>query len=316
MLRIKVVYDKKNDISYITKAGSYHYNSFPNLLFNGECPKETWMSSWGKVSGRIESVERKVQPQVVSRKYVLVDDSFSDRLPKELPVEEDEDGYRCVPVGYAQYSSLYEIEETLGEESVEPVEYEISVSEDYEEVPKFSEVLRKQLESFKVSIGSDDDFMIPSILKHTSPIVLTVDETFEIIREYVKRNIDNRHARVTSDYKFSFAVSKCIHYDKPIVVKKEIKKSNGKSYARPKFRTEVIKHKSHEFFKMGDRANNYGPPPKPFSGRNAEELCDNIDKYLKDLVEKINEPLYFCTHCDGTGVILSQIDLEEGREEV
>jgi hypothetical protein len=42
---------------------------------------------------------------------------------------------------------------------------------------------------------------------------------------------------------------------------------------------------------------------KGFEGKNESDLKEQIDAYLADLTDAINEPLTECGNCNGTGVI-------------
>jgi hypothetical protein len=51
--------------------------------------------------------------------------------------------------------------------------------------------------------------------------------------------------------------------------------------------------------------NNY-PIVDPFSGKNYDDLKSNIDNFLHNLMEMINEPVVECKCCKGRGVILNE----------
>jgi hypothetical protein len=146
-----------------------------------------------------------------------------------------------------------------------------------------------------------EELLTPDLLLHNRPCYITADQTYEIVRNHIKNNINPKYARITSDYNFCFTVKKNIQI-KPFIRKTEITKSNGKSYAKPKFNTNKIEYKQVELFEMC--------PSKPyrdytcikgFKGASLSDLVENMKLYLEELMEVINAPVAECQHCNGTG---------------
>lgn len=155
--------------------------------------------------------------------------------------------------------------------------------------------------------GELDQILTPEFAIHTKPCALTSQQTYDIIRTFVKDNIDPKHAIITSDYDFCFTVKKKVAL-KPWVKSTEVKKANGRSYRSPKFKTQTIDHKQVEIFEMTHEAEGYQgyTPIKGFSGTSLGDLVDTVKNYLQDLIDYINMPVAECQHCSGTGHVITK----------
>ena len=158
-----------------------------------------------------------------------------------------------------------------------------------------------------VHYGELDQILTPEFAIHTKPCALTSQQTYDIIRTYVKDHIDPKHAIITSDYDFCFTVKKKVAL-KPWVRSTELKKANGRSYRSPKFKTQTVDHKQVEIFEMTHEAKGYQGYTviKDFVGASLEDLVDTIKNYLQDLIDYINMPVAECQHCSGTGHMISR----------
>jgi translation elongation factor EF-1alpha len=97
-------------------------------------------------------------------------------------------------------------------------------------------------------------------------------------------------------------------YIKPYIERKEIKKSNGRSYASPKFTTRSIETKEVEIFEMcpSKKYNNY-TPIDGFKGDNITDLVENMKLFLEELMRVINQPVQECQHCGGLGCTYTKV---------
>lgn len=161
-----------------------------------------------------------------------------------------------------------------------------------------------------------EQLMTPEFLLHKRPCYISSDNLYKIIRAYVKDNIDPKEAVITSDYDFCFTVKKKVHI-KPYDVKREIKKRNGKSYAKPQYKTNTVSTKEVEVFEMTSATKKYRDYTilKDLTANSFEDLKDRLDEYLKDLMHTINTPVDECEHCKGTGHIVHRMQTN-GFEEV
>ena len=143
--------------------------------------------------------------------------------------------------------------------------------------------------------------LVPDLAIHNRPCSLSQDNTYKIIRSYIKNNINGKYARVTSDYDFCFTVTKVINI-KPYIHTSEQTKSNGRSYAKPRIKKREINTKEFKIFEMCPKKPYQGYTPiKGFTGENLLDLSNNIKSYLDELMSVLNSPLTECPCCDGTG---------------
>ena len=149
-----------------------------------------------------------------------------------------------------------------------------------------------------------DRLAFPDLILPTRPCKLTSKQTYDIIRKHVVENIDGKYAKVTSDYDFCFTVKKVI----PLAEQVEYTVDVNAFYPRrkPKYQKRYQDTREVEIFEMTSAEHKYKGYTviEPFVGNNEEELGENIRKYLKGLMDYINEPLKECKHCNGKGVIL------------
>ena len=78
---------------------------------------------------------------------------------------------------------------------------------------------------------------------------------------------------------------------------------------KPKYQQRYKKERLVEIFEMTYTGRGYQgyTPVKGFKGDSHTDLKENIDDYLKDLIEFINKPLVECKSCNGYGVELEEI---------
>jgi hypothetical protein len=146
-----------------------------------------------------------------------------------------------------------------------------------------------------------EQLLTPDLVLHNRPCYINSDTTYQIVRNWIKEHIDLKHAHITSDYDFCFTVKKLVSI-KPYIERKEIRKSNGRSYASPKLTTRSIETKEVEIFEMcpSKKYNNY-TPIDGFKGDNIADLVENMRLFLEELMRVINKPVQECQHCGGLG---------------
>ena len=137
------------------------------------------------------------------------------------------------------------------------------------------------------------------------PSRLTSRNSYRIIRQHVKENINGKYAEITSDFNFCFTVKKNLSLPIPIANKREILTARGRSYRKKRYRENLIKERQIEVFEMTWSPENYSgyTAIEGFFGKDHQDLKQNIDNYLEGLIARINEPLKDCPHCEGLGVI-------------
>jgi len=324
----------KSEAGLYISCNNYNFSVATNERFNGgkyEACK-TWKRGWILITGATEltSFERLVHGKAVNYRWELIDKNDSKlNIPECLTIDEaceyeSYDGDICIgdSCNYYKFRSLYHrLFDKLPDywEDIDfSVEYRGTISIDY--VNNFQDMKIKFIDdigyhnttikeldlSSIVQYDELDEMLTAPIAIHNRPCKLTSPQTYKIIRAYVKENINNTYAIIKSDYDFCFSVKKRIPI-KPYVIKNEIKKSNGRSYVRPKFHTRTIDHKEIELFEMTDSHHKYNNYPiiKGFEGDNLQDLANQIKVFLDELITRINEPLVECEHCNGYGHIVN-----------
>lgn len=295
--------------------------------------KKGWLFLDGNSS--VDKIEQKINPKVVNVYWELKNkDDTSLGLPLTLTKEEsqeewdDDDDAYCYTITnpkYARFSNLYQrIEERDGGGWKDITEqYEITYKGEFS-----VENLNNNIEDMKLTwqekagwnyqtkvvdlssiarYSELEEMLIPELVIHNRPCSINKETTYKIIRSYIKEHIDGKYARVKSDYDFCFSVDKIIPI-KPYELKTEIKKSSGKSYAKPRYKSRIVQNKTVEVFEMCHKPYQKYTPIKEFSGENLKDLAENIKTYLEELVEFLNTPLVECECCKGTGHLLEDFD--------
>lgn len=280
----------------------------------------THLKGWVLVPGESEvcSIEFKRHGGYSNPRYELIDDSLvSDKIPKILTIEEVKEWEDDSP--YKHLRSLYELKQDLNPRVITELEFNAKYlgeirSEDVENVStaKYKILKTDSWKKEEQEINLSDiahyyeieQMLVADLLLHNRPCYLSSESTYDIVRNYVKNNINPRYAIITADYDFCFTVKKKIA-TKPVTTKKELLKSNGKSYKPPRFKTNTVSHKQVEIFEMTSAKRKYGDYSviDGFKGDSLEDLAVNIKTFLDELIAYINSPLAECECCDGTGHI-------------
>jgi hypothetical protein len=296
------------------KISSY-YPTVNNILVNGVAPRPTHNKEWYKVDKFPTKVEELVPPQTINRRFELIDKTLeSDKFPLTLSCVQvwNDDGEWSED--YRMLESLYRLAFDYTESRYEPVKFEaelICKIDNIEEYAGFSYPIREKRWSKDVVLLLDesaikhqviDTIVFPDLILASKPSELSSEHSYKIIRQHVIANIDPHVAKISSNYDFCFAVDKLIDLCEPEAYRADI--SRGKK--RPKYETRYRKARTIGIFEMTHDVAKYAKytPIKGFSGKNHGDLKKNIDKFLKELMDKINEPLKDCPHCKGMGVIV------------
>lgn len=320
--------------------GTVRSNLSVNCLINDKPLELTHANHWYFIEGESEILsykEKKSDTNVLSH-YRLkdADMEIEGKIPFSLnheDVEEywDEDDECSVWKNYASLRSLYEpvYTKVVGGYEEHPFEAEFKgevVGDIDKPVETTFNVItegiwgkkdEKPIKIESIAHYSELDMILtPEFAIHLKPCYLTSKQTYDIVRTFVKDNIDPKQVIITSDYDFCFTVKKKVAI-KPWVKSTELKKANGRSYRTPKFKTQTVDHKQVEIFEMTHEQKGYQGYTiiKGFSGQSLEELVENIKLYLNDLITYINTPVVECDCCKGTGHIISNNFEMNKREE-
>lgn len=340
---VKLTYYKTNKGLLVANAamnyGTVRSTLQTTALINDKPLTPTFSNVWYLIEGETEITsykEKKSDHNELSH-YILedADMEIEGKIPSKLKPEDvqqywDEDDECNYWKNYSSIQSLYKPVYNKVVGGYEQVEFEADckgvVEGDITQPVTTTFKIKKQdawkdvnqvVQIDKIAhYGELDQILTPEFAIHTKPCALTAKQTYDIIRTYVKDNIDPKQAIITSDYDFCFTVKKKVAL-KPWVKNTELKKANGKSYRSPKFKTQTVDHKQVELFEMCHEAKGYQSYTqiKGFSGSSLEDLVDTVKNYLQDLIEYINMPVAECQHCSGTGhVITKNFDMNKRGE--
>lgn len=288
----------------------YHKTQIDKLLFNGELATKTYVKNWMFVKEYPTTVQKTKPDYDVNIRWELKN---KDMESKVLPITRyDMDGIDYDDPIRDLYTRFADREKG-GLEDVE-VEFDVVLEvENFEFPPDFkydwtdtSNFQRTPRQITKANIKHQllDKLIIPEILLHNTPCEISSVDLYRLVREHVKKNIDNTCAKITSDYDFCFSVKKLIPLFKP----REYTYTNpfaSTKKARQKVNHAVDKFREVEIFQMTDDKQNYKgySPIKPITANSEQELKEKIDFFLDELMKHINEPLIACSCCDGKGYL-------------
>ncbi len=292
---MKLIFIKKPDCAYVTIDGAYSayaQRELEALLFDGQPAKNTHRTGWMRIAGVPDKVERIVPARSFVVEFALVDGIVSsDLLPTTVgPDYFDEDGDGESP--NAIYRALYrEITDTTPEH-IDTVECEIAViaerDADWELLETWAGVKHSIVDKIETH---------PALLQD-KPCELSREDSYEIIREHVKKHIDPRFARVISDYDFCFRVLKRVETD-PTAYQRCINPTARKL----KYVTDYRTKRDVVALEIAPKPRDKYCVVEPFRGDNQADLKANIDRYLSDIMAEINRPVSDCPHCKGAGVV-------------
>lgn len=307
---------KTNSVWYITDclkndsySQSYHRTRIPEYYFSGKLPEVSFLVNWYKIDPNPTTIQVKQNVPSTNTRYELVDETMaSEKLPLVIKKEDIElfstnvlealykykaDSHDPILVdAEIEFVTLMEVEDFT-----EPVKISYSNVRkfDYKDVPY-------KVVNADVLHQTFDRMIFPEIMLHEHPCSMSSHLLFGIVRQYVKENIDQKVAKITSDYDFCFTVKKQI----PLIEGKKYSYSNP--FARTKKERSKVSFgvqtfKELEIFEMThdqSKYQNYTVIPSMFANSEAE-LKEKIDNFLEDLIGVINQPLEQCKHCNGTG---------------
>jgi len=323
---LNIIAIKTDNGYYITEEtdNSYDKYIFPKYIFDRELPSKTFAKKWGLIQNEPKKIEKEVSHPDINHRYELKDFSMmSKKIPKIFKREDvvtyDSEEYSWDwKDEYSHLRSLYELKSDKQPNTFEEIDFNFKVIieiDDIKEYAGFSYPVQKtqwkhdgltNITEKDIDHQLIDKIVFPEIILSSRPSCLTSKQSYDIVRQYIKQNLNYEVAFINSDYDFCFSVHKRILLNEPYISKKEILTRRGKSYRPPRYNIKNITKKSVEVFEMTYSPENYKryTPLPGFEGKNQDDLKEKIDKYCEDLLKKINEPLKECSHCNGLGVIL------------
>lgn len=299
---------KTKDRVYLHKVGDNSYQStLENYLINGERPEKTHLNNWVSTKEEPKSIEV-IEPQgYTNKRFELRDPKKFPNLPKSYKYEDvyestyDYEDYYTEE--FESVKSLYQLKQDKLPDSRKFLEFEYKLLAEIDILPDFTLDYKYKL-NYKEKTTSKEDIqfnelaklLLPKVLLPTQPCSLTRQRSFDIVREHIKRNIDPKVARVTSDYDFCLEVKKIVPCAEYKVFKYEGKKRQKK--------VEITKDKKEILcYEIAPKVYQQYSVIEPFKGKDLDDLKKNIDNYLEELIKDINKPLKECPTCNGYGFV-------------
>ena len=300
---------------------NYHQSKIKELYFNGEQPYATYKGNWYYVKEYPEKIQTLVCGQRINERYELKNQELeSEKLPLIIGYK-DKDKYDNDVI-----DSLYSYKFDRASDYFKDVEYEIEEILDIENYTFPPQIEYKGIhkvnwneETYKIK-NCDvkhqliDEIIYPEVMLHNRPCEFTSKQMYDITRQYILENIDNKVAKITSNYNFCFTVCKIIPLLEPETITYQNIFARTKR-ERSKVRTTIKKYEEKKIFEMTDVQERYkGYPVIPKVVANSEtELKEKVDTWLAGLIEIINKPLCTCPTCSGNGYIdeIARVDFCE-----
>jgi hypothetical protein len=148
--------------------------------------------------------------------------------------------------------------------------------------------------------------LVPELLIANAPCRLSGTFLFNIIRAYIRDNINSKYAKITADSNNYFIVARRV-ITQPTPFRKEVLTRGGNSYRPPRFQSSFANEKYVQIFSMASpdaygSYHSYGL----VSGLEANSLVDLYEKLgemLNFIIREINLSVSNCPHCEGTGLV-------------
>lgn len=289
---------------------NYHRSKLKDLFFDGERPEPTFSVNWLKISQYPSSVQELQSIPSINKRYEIKNINLaSEQLPSVIKYDD-----------IGNYSedilSLYSYKEDKQDPILVDVEYDIDVVMEIEnfELPPIINYKAIKKTNFNnqeffitntsVSHQLFDKLIFPEVMLHTRPCSMSSQNLFCLVRQHIINNIDNKVAKITSNYDFCFEVKKIIPLIEPQKIScQNIFASTKKERNKIHYTTKAYKEVS--IFEMTHDQSKYDryTPIKPIFADNETELKEKIDRFLEGLMEVINHPLCLCPNCNGTGYL-------------
>lgn len=321
---INLIGIKTEEGYYITDSkvkSTYGYSGvLTSHLVNGVILEKSFHNDWFISKEEPKTLQKKVSGKYINSRYELKDKSLADRFKEVYLRDEvfkgyDDDDDAIYTEEFKSIMSLYEFKQDKEEDYLEDVEFTYTTIQELKKIEgstpfsyaRYGDYNKptKAITNSNVKYDIIDEIVTPSVLIHTKPVKLSHQESFDIIRAYIKDNINPKVAEITSDYNFCLTVKKKIIKPKPVAYTVDVNNSLFSSRKKkPKFETRYQTHTSVTVFEVAPKAYQNYTVVTPFEAESENDLKEYIDAYLEELITVINTPLTECECCKGAGVII------------
>jgi hypothetical protein len=309
----------KDRVLITEESAARQYSSYPrrswysgptHYLFDGKEPEKTWHKDWVSINGEPETVQMEVTTNVNYR-FELIDKSNAEKLGLPLSMKREEcqnqfDGEWYWQDKYKSVSVLYDQKHDTHKELVD-VDFKYTRIAELESLPENGfEFLGVTHEKVKHQLI--DEIMFPKPVLAVKPSALSSEDSYEIIRKYIKQHINLDVARIASDYDFCLEVNKIIPLSEVETYTVDVNWNPfSKRKRKAKYEKRYRRYREVSIFCAAPKKYQSYPVVSGFKGESQEDLERNIQNYLQDLMVVINEPVRDCEHCKGRGVVVTEI---------
>lgn len=279
---------------YISDSKNDYYSSISSLLFDGNKAEQTYKEKWYKLNEIPTKVEKKLSDKQINVHYELKEGySPSEMMPKNISLDSLNESE------YEEVSGLYERKYDTVDGGYESIAFEINIIYKKDDLKWINQ-------NYATKHALIDEIEYHPDLLQEAPCSVTCEEMFDIIRNYVKANINPLVASVTSDYDFHFEVTRKIMISEPYSYDVDINKSSKRR--KPNWVKKLVDSKNETVLNIRRKSNDtsYGSncilAPTMF-GKSYTDLENKINTYLVQLIKEINKQYKECSHCQGWGVV-------------
>lgn len=300
---------------------SYSTSHLGSYFINGETPQPSFHKSWFRVESEPKSLQQTVTQPNTNERYELRDKSLSDKF-KEVYFKKDvflgwDDNEAIWDKEFDKVRSLYEFKSDAQPSILKEIDFEYETILDIDNIedsknwsyPTYGQYgeASQTITQNNAKYRMIDEILTPSLLIHNKPCKLTKQESFDIVRAWVKDHIDPRVSSITSDYDFCLTVTKRVPLAKPVEYQVDINNSIfSKRKKKPKFETRINKTKDYKVYHIAPKSYQSYNVIEEFEGESQEDLQRNIQSYLDEVMAVINQPFKECSCCGGVGHVLSE----------
>lgn len=271
----------KTEDKYLYKIDGYFNPEY--YLMNGKELENTFARDWFVCNEYPNLLQKKVKVKINERWELKNKDLYNETIPLVVD-EHSKEKYKNL-VESDLYNYTFEEKETFENQELEvkeyneikdniPFDYKVNLTSD-----GWCRETTKRYLINNIEFSIKDNCLVPSPIKQlTKPCVLDRKFLYEILVDYVKRNINKNYATVDRDYRFCFRVC-CANEKKDTLIYWE---------------NDYDKRFTFEHLP----ANNF------------KELVKKIEAMKKEIIEWVNKE-HICPACCGTGRIDKELDIKK-----
>ena len=266
------------------------YCSISDYLINGKEIRKTFRNDWYVIDEYPKIFQKKETIKINERWELKNKELYNETIPLVVD-EHSKEKYKNL-VESDLYNYTYNEKEVLNDIELEveeigvidddvPFEHKEMIETSYgwyskgkEEVYLINEIV----------FSLKDNCLTPSPIKElTKPCMLCKDYLYQILTDYIKRNIDLKYAKVKDDYNWKFTV--VTNNQRQMCILSWLNDDSDKKWTL-----------------------------KDLYAINFKELVKKLERMEKEVISYINKD-HVCPYCDGTGCINDKFNISKWFEE-